>query len=264
MELDLAGRSAAVMASSGGLGLAIARALAAEGVNVVVCGRDGPAVERAATEATAQALATARVVPATLDVATADGPARLVQTAVDAFGGLDILVTNSGGPPIGPILDFDDDAWQAAFELTLLSVARGARAALPHLSASSQPRIVCIGSSSVVETIRGLGFSNALRPAIRGLVKTLADELGPLGITVNLIAPGRFATARVRSLDESRGAARGLSADAVRAETEAAIPLGRYGEPAELAEVAVFLCSRAGRYVSGTATIVDGGMVRAV
>jgi 3-oxoacyl-[acyl-carrier protein] reductase len=264
MELDLVGRRAAVMASSDGIGKAIACALAREGVNVMLCGRDEARLATAIQQARAIALEGAQVAGERIDVATPEGPARLVEAAATAFGGLDILVTNTGGPPAGPLLSFDDEAWQKAFESVLLSVARGARAAVPHLEASTQGRIVTIASSSIKTALPGLGFSNVFRPAIHGLVKTLAEELGPKGITVNLIAPGKIDTERVRWLDGVRAERTGMSVSDVRAASEAEIPLGRYGDPMELAEVAVFLCSRAGRYLSGTVRLVDGGMGRAL
>jgi len=264
MELDLVGRRAAVMASSDGIGKAIATALAREGVHVMLSGRDDAKLSGALEEVQAAAQQGARVAGERLDLGTAEGPARLVDTAASAFGGLDILVTNTGGPPAGPLLSFDDEAWQKAFDSVLLSVARGARAALPHLEASTQGRIVCIASSSIKASLPALGFSNIFRPGIYGLVKTLAEELGPKGITANLIAPGKIDTERVRWLDGVRAEHSGASVTDVRASSEREIPLGRYGEPIELAEVAVFLCSKAGRYVSGTATLVDGGLVRAL
>jgi 3-oxoacyl-[acyl-carrier protein] reductase len=264
MELDLVGRRAAVMASSDGIGKAIACALAREGVHVMMCGRDHAKLASAMDEAKAAAREGAQVAGERVDLGTAHGPALLVEAAATAFGGLDILVTNTGGPPAGPLLGFDDEAWQSAFESVLLSVARGARAAEPHLAASDQGRIVAIASSSIKFALSGLGFSNVFRPGINGLVKTLAEELGPKGITVNLIAPGKIDTARVRWLDDKRAELSGASGAEVRASSERDIPLGRYGEPGELAEVAIFLCSKAGRYVSGTATLVDGGLVRAL
>jgi 3-oxoacyl-[acyl-carrier protein] reductase len=264
MDLDLVGRKAAVMASSDGIGKAIACALAREGVNVMMCGRNEAKLTAAVDEAKAMAPEGAEVAGELIDLGTAHGPALLVEAAVARFGGLDILVTNTGGPPAGALLSFDDDAWQRAFESVLLSVARGARAALPHLEASTQGRIISIASSSVKQTLSTLGFSNVFRPGIHGLVKTLAEELGPKGITVNLIAPGRIDTVRVRSLDELRSERSGVSVADVRAASEREIPLGRYGEPIELAELAVFLCSKAGRYVSGTAQLVDGGLVRSL
>jgi 3-oxoacyl-[acyl-carrier protein] reductase len=264
MDLDLVGRRAAVMASSDGIGKAIACALAREGVHVMLCGRDDAKLAAAMDEAKATAGEGAQVAGEHIDLGTPNGPAALVEATVAKFGGLDILVTNTGGPPAGPLLSFDDEAWQRAFESVLLSVARGARAALPHLEASTQGRIVSIASSSIKATLSGLGFSNVFRPGIHGLVKTLAEELGPNGVTVNLIAPGKIDTARVRWLDETRAERSGAKPSEVRAASERDIPLGRYGESIELAEVAVFLCSKAARYVSGTATLVDGGSVRAL
>ena len=143
-----------------------------------------------------------------------------------AYGGLDILLTNAGGPPAGPLLGFDDEAWQRAFESVLLSVARGARAALPYLEASEQGRIISIASSSIKATLSSLGFSNVFRPGIHGLVKTLAEELGPKGITVNLIAPGKIDTGRVRWLDDTRAERTGSTGAEVRAASERDIPLG--------------------------------------
>jgi 3-oxoacyl-[acyl-carrier protein] reductase len=264
MELDLAGRRAALMASSDGLGKAIACALAREGVHVMLSGRDEAKVAAAVEEAKAGAGAGARVEGVAVDVGTAGGPAALVERAAEAFGGLDILLTNTGGPPAGPLLSFDDETWQRAFETVLLSGARGARAAVPHLEASDQARIISIASSSIKVPLPMLGFSNVFRPAIHGLVKTLAEELGPKGITVNLIAPGKIDTARVRWLDDTRAERTGTTGAEVRAASEREIPLGRYGRPEELAEVAVFLCSKAGGYLSGTATLVDGAGVRAL
>jgi 3-oxoacyl-[acyl-carrier protein] reductase len=264
MELDLVGRRAALMASSDGLGKAIACALAREGVHVMMSGRDADKLAGAVEEAKAAAGHGAKVGGVSVDLGTADGPATLVESAAEAYGGLDILLTNAGGPPAGPLLSFDDEAWQRAFESVLLSVARGARAAVPHLEASAQGRIISIASSSIKATLPTLGFSNIFRPGIHGLVKTLAEELGPKGITVNLIAPGKIDTARVRWLDGVRAERSGMSGAEVRASSIRDIPLGRYGEPEELAEVAVFLCSKAARYVSGTSTLVDGGSIRAL
>ena len=147
-----------------------------------------------------------------IDLGLPGGPGALVEATVAKFGGLDILVTNTGGPPAGPLLSFDDEAWQRAFESVLLSVARGARAALPHLEASTQGRIISIASSSIKATLPTLGFSNVFRPGIYGIVKTLAEELGPKGITVNLIAPGKIDTARVRWLDDDARRAQRLDA----------------------------------------------------
>ena len=264
MELDLVGRRAVVLASSDGIGKAIASALAREGTHVAISGRDEMKLESARAEVAAAAHAGTQVIARATDVTKAADIASLVDAAASAFGGIDILVTNCGGPKAGPLLSFDDETWGEMFDLTLRSVARACRAALPHLQASDQGRIICIASSSVAAAIPTLGFSNVFRPGIHGLVKTLAAELGPEGITVNLIAPGKIDTARVRSLDENRGKAAGTSGEELRRTMETEIPLRRYGRPDELAELATFLCSRAGGYVSGTAQLVDGGFVNAL
>ena len=220
------------MASSDGIGKAIACSLAREGVHVMMCGRDEAKLAAAMEEAKAAARDGAQVAGERVDLGTPHGPALLVEAAATAFGGLDILVTNTGGPPAGPLLGFDDEAWQSAFESVLLSVARGARAAEPYLAASEQGRIVAIASSSIKFSLSGLGFSNVFRPGINGLVKTLAEELGPKGITVNLIAPGKIDTARVRWLDDKRaertGCEPGRGAGRLRARHPAR-PLRRAG-----------------------------------
>ena len=254
MDLDLVGRRAALMASSDGIGKAIACALAREGVHVMMSGRDADKLAAAVEEAKAARRSRRpgrrrehRPRHARRARPRSSRP-RSPRTAAS---------TSCSRTPAGRrrarCSAFDDEAWQRAFESVLLSVARGARAALPHLEASEQGRIVSIASSSIKATLPSLGFSNVFRPGIHGLVKTLAEELGPKGITVNLIAPGKIDTARVRWLDDTRAERTGSTGAEVRAASERDIPLGRYGEPAELAEVAVFLCSKAGRYVSGTA-----------
>ena len=205
MDLDLVGRRAAVMASSDGIGKAIACALAREGVHVMMCGRDDAKLAAAMDEAKAIAREGAQVAGERIDLGTrararrcSSSPPRPRSAASTSSSR-----TRAGRPPVR-CSAFDDEAWQKAFESVLLSVARGARAALPHLEASEQGRIVSIASSSIKATLPTLGFSNVFRPGIHGLVKTLAEELGPKGITVNLIAPGKIDTARVRWLDDTR------------------------------------------------------------
>ena len=189
----------------------------------------------------------------------------LVSTAVQRFGGLDILVTNSGGPPGGAFDDFDDAAWQQAFDLLLLSVVRMVRAALPQLRASDNGRIVNVASSSVKEPIPGLILSNSLRAGVAGLAKTLADELAPDQITVNTVLPGRILTDRLRGpfIDPARQAGIDVD-DLARAEVAREVPLGRVGEPSDLAGLVAFLCSPAAAYLTGLAVMVDGGRQRAI
>jgi len=261
MDLQLRGRVALVNAASRGIGRGIAEVLAAEGASLVICSRD----EAAITAAAAQIAATyrAEVVPVAADVGKAGSAEHLVATAAERFGGLDILVNNSGGPPGGTFDDFDDVAWQDAFDLLLLGVVRMVRAALPFLRASGNGRIINVASSAVREPIPGLVLSNSLRAGVAGLAKTLADELAPHQVTVNTILPGRILTDRLRGpfIEPARQA--GVPVDELaRAEVAREVPLGRVGEPRDLANLAAFLCSPAAAYLTGLAVAVDGGRIR--
>ncbi|MDQ2742755.1 MAG: SDR family oxidoreductase [Chloroflexota bacterium] len=262
MNLGLTNRAAIVLAASDGLGKAIARALVREGVDVAVCSRHEDRIQAAAAEIKAQG--PGRVLAHACDVSNAGLLTGFIETAIRELGRLDILVTNTGGPPGGSFSSLDDRTWDAAFEQVLMSVVRSIRAALPALRQSDQARIISIVSSSVRQPIPNLVLSNTFRPALNGLIKTLATELAGDGILVNAIAPGRIDTARVRSLDQSRAESRGIDVERAREEAMDAIPLGRYGTPDEFAEVAVFLASAAARYMTGSTLLVDGGLVRAL
>lgn len=262
MDLGLRGTVAIVAASSQGLGLATARALADEGAHLVMCARHADELEGAAAEIRSATGVEVLAVPA--DLSTAEGIESVVGAAVEHFGKLDILVTNAGGPPPGEFVKFDDEAWLKAVELNLMSVVRLIRAALPHLQKSGRGRIINFSSTSVKQPIEGLLLSNSVRAAVIGMAKTLAGEVGRYGITVNNIAPGRFDTARVRSLDEVRAKAQGITPEEVRSTWEKQMPLGRYGDPMEFAYVAVFLASDKASYVTGTTIQVDGGMVKGI
>jgi 3-oxoacyl-[acyl-carrier protein] reductase len=240
MDLGLAGRTAIVCGASSGMGLAIAEGLAAEGANVAMFARRRDLLEREAERIGGLAVRGDLTVPNDLQ--------RLVEGTVDAFGGVDVLVNNGGGPPPGPAAGVADEAVEGAVELLLLSAIRLTNLCLPHLEAGGRGRIVNIESSSVRSPIDGLALSNALRPGVVGWMKTLAREVGPKGITVNTIAPGRIDTERLRSL--------GGVADVGQ------IPLGRLGEAAEIAAVACFLASDRAGYVTGTVIPVDGGITR--
>jgi 3-oxoacyl-[acyl-carrier protein] reductase len=263
MDLQLAGRVALVNAASRGIGRAIAAALAAEGAKLVISGRDEAAISRAAAEIAAQA--GTEVIGVAADVSAAGTAERLAGLAADRFGGLDILVNNSGGPPRGDFADFGDDAWQDAFELLLLSVVRMVRAARPYLRASGRGRVVNIASTSVKEPIPGLLLSNSLRPAVAGLARSLADELAPELITVNNVLPGSILTDRLRAGSAQRAEQAGVHVDdLIRAEVGARVPLGRVGEPEDLAALVAYLCSAPAAYVTGQTIAVDGGLLRAI
>ena len=244
MDLGLSGRTAIVCGASSGIGLGVAESLASEGANVVMFARRRELLEEQAARIGALA------VPG--DVTSAEDLERLVQTAVAAHGGIDILVNNSGGPPRTTARELDAAKVSAAIELLLVSVVRLTSLCLPHLERSSAGRIVTITSSSVREPIDNLALSNSVRPGVVGWSKSLARELGPKGITVNCIAPGRIDTDRVRE----------VYPDGPSDEDLATIPLRRLGTTREVGDVAAFLCSDRASYVSGTVTLVDGALTR--
>jgi 3-oxoacyl-[acyl-carrier protein] reductase len=254
MDLGLADRRYLVTGASRGLGAAIATALAGEGARVAIAARGS--AELSTTAASIGAVAVAA------DLSDPDGPRIAVDGAVAAIGGLDGLVVNSGGPPPGVFRALDEEAWERAINGTLQSTLRLIRFALPHLEAGRDPAILIILSSSVREPIPGLITSNVLRPGLAGLIKTLVDEIAP--IRINGVAPGRFDTARIRALDESRATQAGSSVDDVQAAMRARIPLGRYGDPAELGRIATVLLSPAASYVNGQVLGIDGGMIRSL
>jgi 3-oxoacyl-[acyl-carrier protein] reductase len=263
MDLELAGRVALVNAASRGIGRATAAALAAEGARLVISGRDEAAITTAAAQI-ADATG-AQVVGVAADVAAAGTAERLVAAAVDRFGGLDILVNNSGGPPGGVFTDFDDAAWQDAFDLLLLSVVRMVRAALPYLR-DGGGAVINIASTSVKQPIPGLILSNSLRAGVAGLARTLADELAADQIRVNNVLPGSILTDRLRSVSRAdRASEAGLAVDdLIRAEVGARVPLGRVGEVTDMAALITFLCSPAAAYITGQTIAVDGGLLRAI
>jgi 3-oxoacyl-[acyl-carrier protein] reductase len=242
MELDLKGRTALVFGASSGLGLASAEALADEGANVAIFARRADLLEREAARIGGLAIAG--------DVRQAADIERAVRTTVDAFGGLDIIVANSGGPPPGNASEMTREAVEDAVELLLLPVVTLVQASLPYLRASGQGRIVSIASVSVREPIPNLPLSNALRPGVVGYMKSLASELGSDGITVNSVAPGRIATDRTKQ----------VYGDTPAPDEVSAIPAGRFGRPRELGDVVAFLCSGRASYVSGTLVSIDGGL----
>ena len=258
MELGLDGKTALVAAASKGLGRAVATTLAREGARVVMCARDRDRLEQTADQICAET--GAEVHALALDLADPAAPARFVELALERTGGVDVLVTNTGGPPVGSFAELDEAAWAGAVDLVLMSAVRLIRAAIPAMEGRAGGRIVNITSISVKEPIAGLMLSNALRAAVVGMAKTLSRELGPAGILVNNVCPGRIATDRLLQLDRERSERTGRSLDQIRLEAQQRIPLGRYGQPQELAALVAFLASSQASYITGATILCDGGL----
>ncbi len=255
MDLGLDGARALITGGSSGIGLAIATALGAEGARVALAARPSDKLD-AATSTIPGAIA------AGVDLATSDGPSAGVAQTVAAFGGLDLLLVNSGGPPPGTFDELDEEGWKRAIEGTLLSAIRLVRAGLPHLRSSDRPSILVILSSSAREPIPGLIASNTIRPGLAGLIKSLTEEIAP--VRINGLAPGRIQTPRAVEVEVVTAPRTGATQEAVRQGVIDRIPLGRYGEPAEIGRFGAFMLSPAASYVTGAIVPVDGGMIRSL
>ncbi|WP_240374400.1 SDR family oxidoreductase [Bacillus piscicola] len=260
MDLKLNDKGVVVLASSKGLGKACVREFAREGARVMLTGRTEDTLKQAASEI--QAETSQEVFWKVCDVTKPTEINALIEAAKKKLGRIDVLVTNTGGPPAGTFDSMKDEDWQLGFDLVLMSMIRAIRAALPELKKNGG-RIVNIASSSVKEPVDNLILSNTFRMGIAGLAKTLAAEFGPDGILINTVGPGRIATDRTKHLDEKKAAQAGRSFEQVREENTAVIPAGRYGTPEEFAKQVVFLGSWANTYVTGQTLLVEGGMIKA-
>lgn len=257
MELGLKDRKALVTAASRGLGRGCAEALAGEGARVIVSSRGEEELARTAAEIGAAGWQAA-------DMSDPEAPARLVEHAVRELGGLDILVVNAGGPPPGTFDSTPLEAWEQGYQLTLMSMVRLVKAALPYLRRSDQARVVAVTSSTVREPIGTLVLSGAFRSALVTTLKTLAGEFAAEGVTFNNIAPGRFLTDRIRSLARASAASSGSTEDQALRSEEASIPMRRFGTTQEFGAVCAFLCSRQAGYVTGQTILVDGALTKGV
>lgn len=257
MDLGLTGKTALVTAATQGLGFATARQLAAEGVKVMICGRDAGKLAHALQQLQTDFPPTP-IQGMVADVSKPEDVSRLVSETVATLGKLDILITNAGGPPSGSFATLDLEAWDRAIQLTLMSVVRLIKAALPHLQ-QSRGTILTITSISAKQPIAGLLFSNVLRPAVVGLTKTLSQELAADGIRVNSVLPGWTTTERVHELLSYRAGTNQTTLAEEAHKIAPNIPLGRMAEPSEFGRVATFLVSPAASYLTGVMLPIDGG-----
>ncbi len=257
MDLKLNNKVAIVLAASKGLGRAIATTLSAEGAKVVIGSRNEAELKKTSEEISAQTGNEVLAIP--VDVADAAQTENLINQTAAKFGRIDILVNNSGGPPFNKFETFDDEAWQQAFNLTLLSFARMGRLVLPHMKATGSGRIINIISGSVKSVLGNSVLSTSMRMGVVGMAKLMADELGPFNITVNNVAPGMILTDRL-----AHTLPKGMDIEQALQDRAKSIPLGRIGKPEELAAMVTFLASGQAAYITGTTIQVDGGANRGI
>jgi 3-oxoacyl-[acyl-carrier protein] reductase len=261
MNLGLKEKPVLVLAASDGLGKAAAMEFVREGARVMLFARSEDRLKQAQAEISEATGERPEYVVG--DITIAADIRKAVAAAAQRFGSVFALVNNSGGPPAGRFDAFDDDAWQKAFELTLLGFIRSIRAVLPVMRAAGAGRIVNFTSSSTRQAIDNLILSNTFRTGVVGLTKTLARELARENILINVVGPGKMDTARLRSIEALRAEKQGVALEDLQKKSAAEIPLGRYGRPEELARLAVFLCSEANTYITGQTVLADGGLVQA-
>jgi 3-oxoacyl-[acyl-carrier protein] reductase len=257
MNLGLRDKIALVTASSKGIGRACALALSEEGARVAICARD-PQTLRNTADDIGRSTGN-EVLPITADLSQADDCQRVVEQTTARFGALHVLVTNNGGPPPGVFSDFNDEDWYRAVDLTLMSAVRLIRAAMPIMHEQGWGRIINIASISVKEPLDNLILSNALRPGVVGMARTLANQLAADGITVNNVLPGSIMTGRVTQLAAAQARQQDKTTEEILSGYAAPVPVGRIGKPEELAALVAFLASEQAGYINGTSILVDGG-----
>ncbi len=263
LDLNLKGKSVVITAASKGLGKATALEFAKEGARVLLSSRSEDELQKAQKEIR-EISGNTHVDYIVCDVTDPEQIKRLAQTAVEYNGTIDVLINNAGGPPAGTFDDFEDQDWNRAFELNLLSFIRTIREVLPSMKKQQSGRIINIASSSIKQTLDNLILSNTFRAGIVGLSKSLSQELAVDNILINTVGPGRIATDRVASLDEKNADKLGVTPEEIREKAEQSIPIGRYGEPEEFAKAVVFLASGGNTYLTGQSLVIDGGLVKAL
>ena len=262
MDLGIKDKIAIIGGASQGIGYGVAHQLAEEGARVVITARREPALQEAAEKIRKDTGAEVLVIPS--DIRKSEDCARVAEATLKAYGRIDILVNNDGAPPIGKIEDFDDVAWQKAVEQNLFSVIRMTRHCIPHMKSGGYGRIINVTSVSTRQPIAGLGLSVATWAGVIAYAKTLSLELGPDGITVNTILPGRVDTGRLELVTRQRAAKEGKDAEKMIAELLHEVPIGRLGRPEDVAGLVALLVSPRGGFITGTAIQVDGGLQRSV
>lgn len=251
MDLGISGKVAFIAASSDGLGRACAVELATEGCNVIICGRDADRLAKAKSEVAKAG--DGKILAIKADLTNQQDLERLVSNSIAEFGGVDILVTNSGGPPPGKFEDLSKSDWDNAYNQLLVSTTTLIKGFLPHMKIQNWGRILAITSQAVKQPVDNLILSNSIRSSVVGLIKTLASELGPYNITCNNIMPGYTQTSRLQNLIESNPSFANATSE---------IPLGRFGNPDEFAAAVTFLASKRASYITGISIAVDGGWIK--
>lgn len=256
MDLGIKGKTALVAGASAGLGLATARALFDEGAQVAICSRDKKRINQAAESIT---IDRDRIFPLTCDLTVESEIDLLVKEVETTYGGIDILVTNCGGPPLGKHDEIGEKHWELAYNLTFMSTIRLVQKAIPSMKSQRFGRIIMITSTSAKQPIDNLLLSNSYRAGLLGYAKTLSRELGACGITVNTVMPGFHDTDRLGSMADELSAAAGKTRDDIYAGWIDTVPVGRLGKPEEFGQLVTYLASEQAGYITGTATAIDGG-----